>query len=461
MTPKAIRRGLTAAVALLIGLGLAASASAQNFFYNEVVKDGRIYVFAIAKEFEAWSKSGEMGKALSRPGYGPKGETMVFDSEDAIGLYNMKNNRPGDPSAVAVPEKKPTMKVSWKDGKTTLDFDNAQVNISNRVQLRYTHVVPDDSVTLPGTEAAGDSQGSFRVRRAKFKVDGWFYKKELTYEIQMNWPAAVGSNVGAFLEDANIDWDISKKQTFRVKFGQFKYPQSRQELTSSGSQEFVDRSLVENRYGLGRDAGLQFWGSVLNKKVEWRAGVFNGNGLTRGANDNAKFLLAARVQIQPNGDPKYSEGDFDSTDKVLWAVGAFYNHNDLRFTTTNNDLDLKTWGIDGVLKKGGVFLTGAYYSRAADPETGLSFDDEGWFGQGGYLFGKQHWEVALRYGQFDPSNLVTTGDKQKELGGVLSYYYNKHNLKVQADFRTVENEAGNSGAGTTNNEFRLQTQFIF
>jgi hypothetical protein len=32
---------------------------------------------------------------------------------------------------------------------------------------------------------------------------------------------------------------------------------------------------------------------------------------------------------------------------------------------------------------------------------------------------------------------------------------------VQADFRQLEDEAGNSGKGVKNNEFRLQTQLIF
>jgi len=35
-------------VALLVGVLLAAGADAQTFYYNEVTKDGRIYVFADA-----------------------------------------------------------------------------------------------------------------------------------------------------------------------------------------------------------------------------------------------------------------------------------------------------------------------------------------------------------------------------------------------------------------------------
>ena len=88
----------------LITLALAASAivpraaDAQTFFYNEVAKDGRIYVFALASRYDAFVKSNgaDIGKAIERPKYGPAGETVVFDSADAINLYNFKHGLPGE-----------------------------------------------------------------------------------------------------------------------------------------------------------------------------------------------------------------------------------------------------------------------------------------------------------------------------------------------------------------------------
>ncbi|MCI0611523.1 hypothetical protein L0244_00895, partial [bacterium] len=46
---------------------------------------------------------------------------------------------------------------------------------------------------------------------------------------------------------------------------------------------------------------------------------------------------------------------------------------------------------------------------------------------------------------------------QKEYGVALGYFYNKHNYKLQGDYRRLENEA----AGTQFDEFRVQLQFIF
>ena len=60
-------------------------------------------------------------------------------------------------------------------------------------------------------------------------------------------------------------------------------------MTSSGNQQFVDRSLVSDEFARGRDTGFAVQGALRSNKLEYRAGVFNGNGLTRAVNDNASF----------------------------------------------------------------------------------------------------------------------------------------------------------------------------
>jgi hypothetical protein len=84
-------------VALLVGVLLAAGADAQTFYYNEVTKDGRIYVFADASRYDAFVKGDEAGgPVITRAGYGPNGETVVFDGENAINLYNYRHGLPGE-----------------------------------------------------------------------------------------------------------------------------------------------------------------------------------------------------------------------------------------------------------------------------------------------------------------------------------------------------------------------------
>ena len=55
--------------------------------YQEVNKDGRLYVFALPDRKAAFEKSGELGKGIIKVGYGQNGETVVFDSEEAVIEY--------------------------------------------------------------------------------------------------------------------------------------------------------------------------------------------------------------------------------------------------------------------------------------------------------------------------------------------------------------------------------------
>lgn len=63
-------------------------------FYREVARDGRLYAFARAAELARWEQSGEIGRGTTRLGAGPEGETVVFDSDDAIRLFNFKRGLP-------------------------------------------------------------------------------------------------------------------------------------------------------------------------------------------------------------------------------------------------------------------------------------------------------------------------------------------------------------------------------
>lgn len=89
-------KGLVAA--LLASVLFAPAAIAQTFFYNEIARDGRIYVFAVSSRSEAFVNGGgvETGPVIERRAYGPRGETVVFDSQAAINLYNFKHGLPGE-----------------------------------------------------------------------------------------------------------------------------------------------------------------------------------------------------------------------------------------------------------------------------------------------------------------------------------------------------------------------------
>jgi len=348
---------------------------------------------------------------------------------------------PGTGSPAATAETAP-LNLSWKDGKTTFETENVRIQLSNRVQLRFTE--------NPGLGVL--PEGFFELRRAKTKLEGWLYSPDLTYTLQLNWADSLNP-----LEDALLDYDVSGSGHLRVTLGQYKVPFGRQELTSSGSQQFVDRSIVSKAFARGRDVGVQLHGKLHGGVVQWAAGVFNGNGRTRTRLAGDRYQVNARLQLAPNGDPKYSEADLESSDRPLYAVAVGYQRIDLDDSELDRTLRT-TWAVDGVFKYRGLSL----FAEAFFARNGVAHSEEalrrpsGVHAQVGQFVVGRRLELSGRFGWLDPDRAVAA-DGLTEMGGALSYYFRKHGLKAQADVRRLENH----GSDAVETQLRFQAQFVF
>ena len=345
-------------------------------------------------------------------------------------------------------------------GHTLVESERGSLTILNRAQFRFTHERPDETVQLVGTDGPGDGKGAFRIRRAKTELTGWVWRRTLTYELQLSWAGPEpGASTQTPLEDLLLTWDASGDGRFRLTGGQFKVPLGRQEMTSSSRLQFADRDILSGEFTRGRDVGLMVDGLLAGGKVEYAAGMFNGNPASRLGNDNAAYQYNARVVFQPFGAVRYSESDFESREaprQPLVAFGVQLEHNDLQGAGERvNDFTTTIVGGDVVFKLRGLSAFAEYFGRNRDPETGPSFRSDGWHAQAGYFLLRDRLEAAVRYARFDPSD--APDDDVKEAGGAVSCFIRKHALKVQGDLRRLENE----NRGTTDHELRLQTQVIF
>ncbi len=158
-----------------------------------------------------------------------------------------------------------------------------------------------------------------------------------------------------------------------------------------------------------------------------------------------------------------SESDFETKalGKAIFVVSGAFEQNDLSFAATDLKTNLKStlFTVDMMFKYRGFSATGAYTWGDREPqEVNAKFDTSGWFAQAGFFLKPETWEIAARYGEQDPSDLVGP-DKITEIRGGLNYFYARHALKVQLDYGQIKTE--NSSGDRKNNELRIQTQFIF
>ena len=190
------------AAALTVACLWSSSAVAQTFFYTEVAKDGRIYVFAVPSTYEAFIKGdvAAIGGAIERPGYGPRGETVVFDSHAAINLYNYKHGLPGE--SFPTPEKpaRPKFPSSRISGLMFGDYFwfaqsyRDQVSSSDSTPVRELH--------------------GLWFRRLYFTYD-FTYSERLTTRFRLEANSnrdLAGSDIVPYVKDAYLQWTYTRKQ---------------------------------------------------------------------------------------------------------------------------------------------------------------------------------------------------------------------------------------------------------
>ena len=198
MSPM-LRRVHGIALAGLLMLAGAAQAQVNLLWYKEVVKDGRIYVFNDPNEFAAWQSSGELGKSISKIGFGPNGETVVFDNEAALDLYVFKHGKEPEIRPHSAP--KPPKPVP----PTTLKIGDGELKFGGLLQGWY---VMDDSATGSGSSQLGNSTGvnTFRLRRAEIKLSGKV-TKDWGFEVMIDptkSPSVTSGADGKILQDFAI-----------------------------------------------------------------------------------------------------------------------------------------------------------------------------------------------------------------------------------------------------------------
>jgi len=375
--------------------------------------------------------------------------------------------------------------LDYKLGKgfifTSAD-EKFQLSIGGRLITRYTFF---DREVYSTTSPSDTSQ--FLLKKAQLNFAGYAYTKNLTYRLQMDLSNA-GNN--RMLEYAFVNYKVIDE--LQILAGQTKLPYSRQNLAASSNLEFVDVSLPTSAFSPGYDLGVIASGKVLGGVINYDLGVEGGTGQTtpRVGNNNA-FL--ARLQFNPLGAFAFSEGDPEFSEKPLVTVGSTYYMNTLRKTgaatfETNNvglagtsgwlgsnaavfnateKVDINSVNIDAAFKWKGAFAQAEYFWGQGDGQVSdATVIAQGYYVQAGYCILPKKLELAMRYSYLDP-NRNLTNNLQTEVIGAISYYFNNHNLKLQADIGNIHRSGAVAGplpgqrTSTDDMQYRMQVAVAF
>ena len=152
-----------------------------------------------------------------------------------------------------------------KDGFFIRSSDNNfLLKIGGRLQLRYTYKGRDQRGEAPSTpEESGVDDSFFEIERARISFSGHVLSPNLTYNYTLD-----GDTDGAGVLDtfyAFVQYAASKSwwdnNLMTIGAGIWKPHFLRQEATSSGAQQFVDRSLANEFFNVSRNLGVWLEGS--------------------------------------------------------------------------------------------------------------------------------------------------------------------------------------------------------
>jgi hypothetical protein len=361
MTPVFVRpayplgRGLVAALLILVS---AAVASAQGMYYQEVEKDGRIYVFNLASEYERWAK-GEQFRGDARLNYGPKGETVYFDSPAAIMLYNFKHDLPAENLTPAPP---PATPQAWR--------------ISGYMFGDYYYFGEHHDPKY-------DGQQGFWFRRVYLTYDHNLSSKVATrLRLEVNSSGNLTSTANTpYVKDAYLRWNY--RGTHQAWFGIFPTP-TFEFIESFWGLRHVEKTPADlYRTDSSRDFGLGLQGAVNQAETVRYSYQFGNESSTNAEVDTGKANRISVGYAKPTG----------------FAVEGFYG-----YYARPGDTDRSVYQVFAGYRQPKVRAAVQYYRNTRNAANGSDLELDMVSGFGVVDLVRQKWTAFARVDHFADPN---------------------------------------------------------
>lgn len=303
----------------------------------------------------------------------------------------------------------------------------------------------------------GVNEADGQVKRLRLRFDGYIFSPKLIYTIQLGFTGSDAKDTPNGKSNLVMDAIAYYKpnSSWNLGFGQAKIKSNRALLNSSGSLQFVDRSIVNSEFGGDRDFGFfgeYHYGSTQGFALAALASVTMGEGRNWGATDNSGLNYTGRVEFFPMGrfhaKGEYIEGDtyYEPKPKLMFGLGYSFNNKAMMTRGVKGSLipdgerrDINSYYADIILKYRGFAFNADYMGRHANEpvinESRFVYNGSGVNVQASYLFNRK-WELAVRNSSMIPDSGIrqSVGYKlwnQSTIG--CTRYIIGHSLKLQLD----------------------------
>jgi hypothetical protein len=217
-------------------------------------------------------------------------------------------------------------------GWTTAD-GTAGISIRGFVQPRYELTVNEDF--------DGVDRNSFRLRRTRLGVDGFFDDREVTWGLLLE-PTRSSPLMQYWANYKFHDW-------LAVRVGQWRVPFTRSQLSPSWKLAFPERAQLIEDYKYDRDIQVGVNGRFSDDRFGYQAVVGNGAGKNR-LNDNIDVQVSGRFDAVVTGDRfglGYGDIQGEAEQALMVGVSAVHDLSAVPDSIDGVDLDPVDVDADG------------------------------------------------------------------------------------------------------------------
>jgi hypothetical protein len=160
--------------------------------------------------------------------------------------------------------------------------------------------------------------------------------------------------------------------------------------------------------------------------------------------NNRSHLLAGRVYLQPFGTYWLAESSVDAPDRPVLHVGVgARTGKQIRGRTAAGVVERAdnqtAFNGEFAYKAPRLFATAEYFwmtDEQDNPVAGPDINSRGFHAQAGYMLLPRRLDAGVLFSRITPDSDVDDAEVS-ELRGVVGYYWQAHNLKLQADIGRI------------------------
>lgn len=320
----------------------------------------------------------------------------------------------------------------------------------------------NDVVDLNGSSGVNGKDSEFELRRAELVLSG--------KGTMFDWVMGYDAKADKWL-DVNLKW---KRGSSYLMVGQYKQPNSMEELSSTKNNDFISKAMTTNTFGLSRRMGVAYgadyaqWGYSLSA-----FGREMTRGLAKGQGAGGRVYYAPFVDSGRFLHLGASLIDYDtSNDTQRWRIRPDADLATQRLLDTGNITNadrIRTAGLEAAWVNGPIKLQAEYMrsrTTRTNDSTGSDFDADSWYVSGlwnltgetwGYKAGTPTtkgpddpasgmWQLGLRV---DGANLndgsIQGGEGTNVTLGVNWYW--RSNAKFMLNYVAVQSSKFSASAG--------------